>query len=60
LFLYDKIAAEKKYRKTLTDMVFQEYVRLVQSDDFDAGWEESVGRWYAAGGEAMSRQRNGR
>jgi ABC-type glycerol-3-phosphate transport system substrate-binding protein len=60
LFLYDKTEAEKKYRKTLTDLVFQEYVRLVQSEDFDADWEAFVHRWYTAGGKAMTRERNSR
>jgi hypothetical protein len=58
LFLYDKGEAEKKDRKILTDMVFQEYVRLVRSEHFDTDWEVFVRRWYGAGGESMTRERN--
>lgn len=57
LFLYDKTESEKTYRKTLTDMVFQEYVRMVRSEDFDADWDTFVRRWYRSGGEEMTRKR---
>lgn len=60
LFLHDKTEAEKRYRKTLTDTGSQEYVRLVQSEDFDAQWEGTVQQWSAAGGKATTRERNSR
>jgi ABC-type glycerol-3-phosphate transport system substrate-binding protein len=58
LFLYDKTEAGSTYRKTLTDMVLQEYVRLVRSQDFDRDWHDFVRRWYEAGGEEMTLERN--
>ncbi len=58
LFLYDKTVSEKKYRKTLTDMVFQEYVKLVRSADFEADWDGFLRRWQEAGGDEMTRERN--
>ena len=58
LFLYDKTVSEKKYRKTLTDMVFQEYVKLVRSADFEEDWDGFLRRWREAGGDQMTRERN--
>jgi ABC-type glycerol-3-phosphate transport system substrate-binding protein len=57
-FLYDKTAAEQKYKKQLTDRVFQEYTLLVQSDCFEEDWKTFVQCWYAGGGQEMTVERN--
>lgn len=60
LFLYDKTPAERKHRKQLTDLAFQSYVTLVQSDTFDRDWQAFVDKWYAYGGREMTAERNGK
>ena len=58
LFLYEKTEAEKKYKKQLTDTVFQEYVSLVQSNDFDNDWDTFIRKWCKYGGQEMTEERN--
>ena len=58
LFLYDKTEAEKRYGKQLISLVFEEYVKLVQSDDYEADWNQFVDIWNENGGREMTDERN--
>ncbi len=57
-FAFDKRAKQREFSDALYDLVLKEYIKLVQSKNFDEDWISYKEKYLANGGSEMIEERN--